>query len=228
MLQARISRAEAVARELERVIDENYERGSRLGTKLELRDRFRVAAATLNEAIRLLEARGLVETRPGPGGGVFVGGTATRLAFSHLVLAFSPGVPAYTEWLELRDTLEPAICAQAAGHHRAADIRMLRRILTRMTGDEPPSCFAANWGLHREIARLCRNVPLRSIYLSSLELLEASVDHAEIGEFDFAGFVRVHTDLVDAIESGDLKHVARAVARHRPTQTLIAAATSTA
>lgn len=223
-LQARISRAEAVASELERMIDAEYERGERVGTKDELRDRFGVAVATLNEGIRLLEARGIVETRPGPGGGVFAGGAAKRLAFSHLVLGFSSGALAYAESLEIRDALEPVVCQHAAQHHRASDIRALKQTLKRMSGDDPAAYFAANWALHREIAALCTNGPMRSIYVAVLEFLEASVNQAEIGEFDFAGFERVHADLVDAIDSGDPKRVERAVARHRPTQEMIRAA----
>ena len=92
-----------------------------------------------------------------------------------------------------------------------------------MSGDDPGAYFAANWALHRQIAALCANAPLRSIYLAMLDFLEASVNQAEIGEFDFAGFARVHADLIDAIDSGDAKRVDRAVARHRPTQEMIRA-----
>lgn len=218
-----MSRAEAVARELERIIDEDYDHGDRVGTKDDLRDRFRVAVATMNEAIRLLETRGIVETRPGPGGGVFAGGAGTRLAFSNLVLGFSSGVVAYGECLELRDALEPVVCAHAARHHRAADIRALKQILKRMAIDDPAACFEANWALHRQIASLCTNAPMRTIYLAGLSFLEASVNHAEIGQFDFAGFRRVHTELVEAIDAGDLKRVERAVERHRPTQAMLVA-----
>lgn len=224
LLQGRISRAETVARELERMIDSDFADGARVGTKEELRERFRVAVATMNEAIRLLEARGIVETRPGPGGGVFAGGAATRLAFSNLVLGFSSGAAAYAECLELRDALEPVISAHAAQHHRAADIRAMRTIVKRMSNPDPAVSFEANWALHRRIAELCRNEPLRGIYLAVVSFVEASVNHAEIGAFDPVGFQRVHAELVDAIDSGDLKRVERAVARHRPTQQLLAGA----
>ena len=65
-LGARVSRAELVARELEREIADGLKAGERLGTKDDLRKRFRVAVATLNEALRLLEMRGLIEARPDP------------------------------------------------------------------------------------------------------------------------------------------------------------------
>ena len=58
-LSARVSRAELVARELEREIAGGLAPGERLGTKDDLRQRFGVAVATVNEAVRLLETRGL-------------------------------------------------------------------------------------------------------------------------------------------------------------------------
>ncbi|MBV8218070.1 MAG: FadR family transcriptional regulator [Solirubrobacterales bacterium] len=162
LLTARVSRAELVARELEREIADHGAAGDRLGTKDDLRKRFGVAVATVNEAVRLLETRGLIEARPGPGGGVFVSGPATRVAMSHVVLGFKSGSTSYEECLEVRDALEPRIESHAARYHRASDIRDLNRIVKRMEAarDDPAAFFKANWVLHRRIAQLCRNGPL--------------------------------------------------------------------
>lgn len=105
LLAARVSRAELVARELEREIVDDRQAGERLGTKDDLRKRFGVAVATANEAVRLLETRGLIEARPGPGGGAFVSGPATRVAMSHVVLGFKSGSTSHEECLEVRDAL---------------------------------------------------------------------------------------------------------------------------
>src|ERR1700744_4258006 len=103
VLGARVSRAELVARELEREIADEREPGERLGTKEDLRKRFGVAVATVNEAVRLLEMRGMIQARPGPGGGVFVARSSVRLAMSHVVLGFHTGSTSYAECLEVRD-----------------------------------------------------------------------------------------------------------------------------
>ncbi|MFC7592144.1 FadR/GntR family transcriptional regulator [Nonomuraea antimicrobica] len=64
-----MSRAEALVRELEsRILSGEWARGDRLGTREDLRVKYGVAAATVSETIRMLESRGLVETRPGNGG----------------------------------------------------------------------------------------------------------------------------------------------------------------
>src|ERR1700760_2668093 len=175
-LGARVSRAELVARELEREIVDEREPGERIGTKEDLRKRFGVAVATVNEAVRLLEMRGMIEARPGPGGGVFVSRPAVRVALSHLVLGFKTGSTTYEECLEVRDALEPLIDSHAARYHRVSDIRELNRIVKGMEAakDDPAAFFKCNWALHRRIAQLCRNTPLRSMYLTLIDFLERS------------------------------------------------------
>src|ERR1700761_9156273 len=109
-IAARVPRAEAVARDLEaEILGGRLTAGDRIGTKDDLRHRFGVAVATVNEAVRLLETRGLIEARPGPGGGVFVSGPGARLAMAHAVLGFASETSTYEECLELRDALEPLV-----------------------------------------------------------------------------------------------------------------------
>ncbi len=218
-LGARVSRAELVARELEREITDEREPGERLGTKEDLRKRFGVAVATVNEAVRLLETRGMIEARPGPGGGVFVAGRAARIAFSHLVLGFRSGSTTYEECLEIRDALEPLIDSHAARYHRVGDVRDMNRIVKSMEAakDDPAAFFKCNWALHRRIAELCRNSPLRSMYLALIDFLEYSIDHAEFAEFDGEGMVGVHRDLVNAIAGGEGPELDAAIEAHAPT-----------
>jgi DNA-binding FadR family transcriptional regulator len=219
VLGARVSRAELVARELEREIVDEREPGARLGTKEDLRKRFGVAVATVNEAVRLLEMRGLIEARPGPGGGVFVARPSARVAFNNMVLGFRTGSTSYEECLEVRDALEPLIDAHAARYHRAGDIRELNRIVRAMDAvkDDPAAFFKCNWALHRRIAELCRNTPLRSMYLTLIDFLEHSVDQAEFARFDGDAMVAIHRDLVKGIDGGEGPELVAAIEAHQPT-----------
>ncbi len=219
LLGPRVSRAELVARELEREIADERKPGERIGTKEDLRKRFGVAVATVNEAVRLLEMRGMIEARPGPGGGVFVARPAARVALRHLVLGLKTGSTTYEECLEVRDALEPLIDRHAARYHRAGDIREMNRIVKGMQAvkDDPAAFFKCNWALHRRIAELCRNSPLRSMYLALLDFLEYSIDHAEFARFDGEAMVAVHRDLVKAIDLGEGPELDAAIEAHAPT-----------
>ena len=226
-LPPRVSRAARLAEKLEASIrDEQRVPGERIGTKQDLRDRYGVAAATINEALRLLETRGVVEARPGPGGGIFVARqavrSAVRFAHMHTVLGFPTESTTYRDCLAVRDALETLICRDAAQWRRLDDVAALRGLVERMElqiGD-PPAYFKSNWDLHRRIAVLTRNRPLRSIYLTMTEGLEAMLEESVIEDFDGVAHAAVHRELVEAIASGPGPRLDMAIAAHTPLRSL--------
>jgi GntR family transcriptional repressor for pyruvate dehydrogenase complex len=196
LIDSRISRAESVASRLEsEIMDEVVGPGVLLGTKDELRQRFGVALATINEAVRLLEARGLIEARPGPGGGIFVASGSAAMALSHSTLRFKGGSSGFSEYLAVRDALEPLICREAARNHEPSDIAALQRILDQMQTrlDDPHAYMRLNYKLHRRIAKLAANE-----------------------DFDGAAHLAEHRDLIVAIEGGEGKRLEAAIARQSP------------
>src|SRR3954469_19587562 len=115
VLASRVPRAEAVARDLEaQILGGGLAPGDRLGTKDDLRQRFGVAVATVNEAVRLLETRGLIEARPGPGGGVFAAASSARAALQRANLEPTWGAARIDHCLAVRNGLEPLVCREAA------------------------------------------------------------------------------------------------------------------
>ena len=217
LVASRVSRAEAVARDVEsEILGEGIPQGERLGTKEELRQRFGVAVATINEAVRLLETRGLIEARPGPGGGVFVARSSVRVALKRDGLDGSWGAAAFGDCLAVRNGLEPLVCREAARHHTDEDIHALHKLLAAMErhADEPRAYFELNWALHRRIAKLCRNAPLHSIYLTLIDFLEDGLSLGELSEFDGRARVEIHRELVAAIDEGPGPRLEAAVERH--------------
>jgi DNA-binding FadR family transcriptional regulator len=222
LVESRVSRAEAVARQLEtEIIDELIGNDGRLGTKEELRRRFGVAVATINEAVRLLEMRGLVEARPGPGGGVFVARGSSRVALSHSVLNFKWGSTTFSDCLAVRDALEPMVCREAARNHTPDDIKALRRIAAQMGRhtDDPREYLRLNYKLHRRIAKLCRNAALHMLYLTLLDAMETTLARAELQDFDWAEHLAEHRELISAIDAGEGPRLEAAIARQSPSLT---------
>lgn len=178
--------------------------GVRLGTKDDLRQRFGVAVATINEAVRLMEMRGLVVARPGPGGGVFVNTASARANVSQLILGFNWGKATLADCVEVRNALEPLICRHAARDHRTQDIRALSKILDKMeaSSDDPHAYFEVNWEFHRRLATICKNAPLQSIYLIICDFLESGLGDLEYEVIE-PKRIAVHRRLLAAIDGGE-------------------------
>jgi DNA-binding FadR family transcriptional regulator len=216
----RISRAEELSRRLEQeIVDNGLPAGERLGTKEDIRGRFGYAVATVNEALRLLETRGLIEARPGPGGGMFVAAPSSRVRLNHLVLGFKVDDAPFTDCLAVRNALEPLVCREASAHCKAADAKALRGIVARMRKkeDDPKAFLHLNWDLHRRMARMAVNAPLKTLYLTLLDFVDDGLENVTGDEFfDAAENLAVHEELVEAVIKGDQKRLQKAIERHTP------------
>jgi GntR family transcriptional regulator, transcriptional repressor for pyruvate dehydrogenase complex len=217
---SRVSRAEALARRLEaEILGATVRPGDRLGTKDELKERFGVAVATVNEAIRLLQARGLVSVRPGPRGGVFAREPSPFVRLGHQVLALKHEGLRAADCLQVRNALDPVVVADAVRHCSAADAAELRERLERMRAarDDPTAFQHANWDLHRRIAEISPNSILRNLYTSLLDVVSGELATV-IPDADFAQqageLLALHQELVAAIVAGDQERAARAAERH--------------
>ena len=215
---SRLSRAEALAREIEEEIAAGIRNtGDRLGTKDDLRLRFGVAVATVNEAIKLLDTRGLVEARPGPGGGVFVASPASRKRGGPMIMGFEWTGAGLDDYIEVRNALEPPIYNHAMHYRTEADVRALRVIVASMAAhlDQPRACARYNTAFHRRVARLCPNIPLRSFYVTLLDFYEQDLVAAQgMPEVLNPDNAEVHQHLVDAIEARDPAVLAAAIRDH--------------
>jgi DNA-binding FadR family transcriptional regulator len=214
---SRLSRAEALAREIEEEISTGVlNTGDRVGTKGDLRKRFHVAVATVNEAVKLLDTRGLVDARPGPGGGVFVASPASRMRSGPMIMGFEWTEASMADYHEVRDALEPIIYHHAARNRTEADIRALRSILVSMAAhlDQPRAYARYNTAFHRRVAKLSRNAPLRGMYVTLLDFFENDLAVEELPDAVHPDNVDVHRQLVDAIEQGDVPELEWAIRRH--------------
>lgn len=221
--QSRVTRAEALARTLEsEIVTERFTPGQRIGTKGDLRQRFGVAVATINEAVRLMEMRGLVSARPGPGGGVFVTDPSARTNASQLILGFDWGKATLADCVEVRSALEPLICRHAAREHKALDIRTLEQIVDHMaeSTDDNRQYFELNWSFHRRLAATCQNAPLKSFYLLIVDFLQSGLPDLESETIEQSR-VEVHRDLLHAIAGGEGPELEAALRNHSALSPLV-------
>lgn len=97
------------------VVENGLQAGDRLPGEAELIERFAMAKGTIREAMRILEAQGLIKTRTGPGGGSFVHEVSPERARALLGNYFYFKNLTIADIYQLRRTLEPELAASLAG-----------------------------------------------------------------------------------------------------------------
>lgn len=197
------------------------ESGTRLGTKADLRARFGVAAATVNEAVRMLEMRGLATARPGPGGGVFVQASTPVIRLQHVTVRVKEASEqAVVDALVVRRALETPICQDAGRQRNKTQIRKLRKqlaVIERAFGSD--QYIREIWRLHREIAEITKNQILREVYLGVLDVVEDNFAGLHGGVDTHSRRDQDHRELVEAIASGDADAITTSVLRHNSLST---------
>jgi GntR family transcriptional regulator, transcriptional repressor for pyruvate dehydrogenase complex len=169
--ETRLSRPTRVAEAIKQwVMDEGWQPGRRLPSEGELMTRFGMAKGTIREAIRLLEAQGLVKSRTGPGGGVFVHQVSEARAFALLGNFVYFAHPSIEDIYQLRAVLEPELAASLAGRLSEAELQRLEAVMAERPEGEAER-HAASLRFHAELASMSENPLLRFVIRFLSELL---------------------------------------------------------
>jgi DNA-binding FadR family transcriptional regulator len=195
--------------------------GTLLGTRRELGEMLAVAPSTVSEAIKLLEDRGRVVTRPGPGGGVFVAEPGARLRLARTLMQVSGSEGEVANALEVRDVLETAVIISAAERQPDATAVMPMLTALKALGEavDIPEFYRRNLEFHNEVAALANNEILGTIYRTLLELVRSHNPQLELlpGQSKtkvHTARVRAHEAIADAIVAGDVAAARIAAAAH--------------
>lgn len=147
------------------VVERNLKKGDRLPSEAELMDRFGMAKGTIREAMRILEAQGLIETRTGPGGGSFIGEVTADRAKALLANYFYFKDLSVADIYQLRRVLEPELAASLAGRLSAAQLAELEAVVAQYpaparTAEEERDQHVASLAFHRKLANFSGNALL--------------------------------------------------------------------
>lgn len=199
--------------------------GERLGTKDDLRLHCGVSVGTFNEALRMVQARGIVRVRPGPGGGLFVDDPSPMVRLGNSMLALDGDASSVADAVRLRDAMDPLLVEDALKHSGPPQIKAMRAELALMkTAAEARDGTAfvhANWALHARIAEASPSPIMRSLYLSLLDMVESHllsvqpVDEEPLPDYIEARY-QLHAALVEAIAAGDPRAM-DLIAKHNTT-----------
>ncbi|MBK5926754.1 GntR family transcriptional regulator [Rhodobaculum claviforme] len=190
-------------------MDEGWQPGHRLPSEADLIARFGMAKGTIREAIRILEAQGLVASRTGPGGGVFVHRVSEGRAAALLGNYFYFVHPTIDDIYQIRAALEPELAAHLAGRLGEDE---LARLEAAIDDSAPPAegaqdeaaRHAASLRFHAVLAGMSDNPLLSFVIRFTAELLgEVTVTRG------------LHTPTDPALWDAGLSHQRRLVAALR-------------
>jgi DNA-binding FadR family transcriptional regulator len=176
-----------------------------------------LSRGSVREALRILEAQGLVRTRPGRHGGSFVCQPSENLLAQQLgSFARGRGVPMHT-LIETREALEPMLAQLAALNRTDGDLAALDAISARMEAsvDEIPVFIAENVQWHWALAVASRNELLRAFMASIAGLIHESAlsEHIDTGEVRRL-VLKAHRSILQAIRQRDAEAARRRMERH--------------
>ncbi len=203
------------------VVERDLKSGARLPSETEMITQFGVSKGTVREAMRILEAQGLIVTRTGPGGGSFVGEVTAERAKALLANYFYFQQLSISDIYQLRKLLEPELAAGLAGRLTADQLAELREIATRYdrpaaSPEEEREQHVTSLTFHERLAGYAGN-PLLAFCVSFMARMLADLTvyrrlYEPHNEELWARGRSHQIDLVDALERGDAEG-ARAIMR---------------
>jgi GntR family transcriptional repressor for pyruvate dehydrogenase complex len=203
------------------VVDQELGPGDRLPSESELIARFGMAKSTIREAMRILEAQGLVETRTGPGGGSFVGEVTADRAKALLANYFYFKDLSVADIYQLRRVLEPELAASLAGrlsHEQLAELEAVvaQYLEPARSADEERDQHVASLAFHRKLANFSDNALLAFIVSFMGRILTDLTVYRRLYEPPnrelYEKGLAYQTDLIKALREGEAES-ARAIMR---------------
>ena len=215
----RRSRAQDVAGRIEEtLLAERTPVGSTLGRRTDLMARYEVSPTVMNESLRILRDRGLVEVRTGPGGGVFVASLPPHVRLGGLDLWFSGTGRDPLELFEARSHLEDLLTRVALDRATPEDLRDMDWALDEMErAPDAAGYLAANLRLHRVLARASRLAVLADVHEAIVTLIDAGLVRAVLveGTDDLLRHnIDVHREIVSAVRHRDGEALDKALRLH--------------
>jgi DNA-binding FadR family transcriptional regulator len=203
-----------IADELRRlIILGELDEGDSLGHEPDLIERFGVSRPSLREALRILEAEGLISVVRGVQGGVVVHRPDKRLTARTAAIVLQARNVSLADVFEARTILEPAaVRLVTAGRNRKSAARTLRALIAEeIAAMEDPEAFGvANARFHEELVALAKNQTLtivaemlNEVVARAVTIVSQEGSNGESTATRRRG-VRSQERLVELIEAGDV------------------------
>lgn len=187
--------------------------GSRLPPEREFAARLGVSRASVREALRELELKGMIDRRPGRG--TIVADATRSLQTGSLLAVMSDMERTVSEVMDLRAALEPPIAGRAASRATPRDIERLASIHAAMRASRSASRTAElDVEFHHEIGRATHNPLLVKLVEVTSEWMAPSRNRPLQSRQRRGRSLAAHGEILDAIAAHDPDAAASAMSQH--------------
>ena len=212
--QARAS-GEIVSQIEHAIFDGALKSGDRLESERELAERFRVSRITVRDALRVLEARGLVRVKVGASGGAFVSETNVDQVAESISTMILLRKMTLSGVAEARTVVETATCELAAERADAKAMRNIERSVEkgRAVVREQAPHTEASMDFHVAVADASGNELLKATVAAYRDLLIQTL-HDMRDVRSARATQTAHEEILDAIRSHDPEASRRLMLAH--------------
>ena len=190
--------------------------GDQLETEAQLCETYQVGRSTVREALRLLELLGVIQIRPGRGGGPVVAFPNSRHLASTLALLMQFSETTFRTVVETRGQIEPFSASLCAQHRSEEVLRALMESVERMReGINDEVVFLdENHRFHSLVAEGAKN-PIISYLTNSLDwVIDGSTLGIKYTKTDRRSVLKAHAEICEAISFGNSDDAYEAMKRH--------------
>jgi GntR family transcriptional repressor for pyruvate dehydrogenase complex len=185
--------------------------GNRLASEKELTEDFRVSKATMREALRGLEAMGLIEIKQGATGGIFLTEVNSQTLMHSMMNFMHFQSVSIREITMLRYMLEPHIARIAATKITHDEIEQLKAYVVSGNSDNDTD-RKKNASFHHYLSRVTKNSLLILIVDFIDHMLDEMKQSLDLGA-DFHKEIQLsHKKILDCLVNGDCEGAGQAMA----------------
>lgn len=215
----------------EGIADGAFKAGEKLPSPQELMENFGVSRGTLREALKVLEQKGLLQLKPGVGGGAIVKEIGTEQISQNLAFLIRYQQISLEHITEFREGVESIVAGMAANRAKKEDIAYLRKIVDR--AEQCAKKGLSHWEtflkidqeFHLALAQISKN----PLHIPMLEAIHGNIhnyylDYLPINKKVMQENFKDMKDMFEAISLGNqpvacdlaYKHVRRFFKRMKP------------
>jgi len=199
------------------IVDGELKSGDRLPSERDLCEILHVGRNSIREALRALEALGIIESHQG--GGNYITSDIGSGLLEPLALNFRLHGGTFNDLWEVRRALENEAAILAAGRITAEQKTALQSLLDAFRQcDREAESVRLDKEFHLKIAECSGNVMLRTFLSAISSLLESAIQNGRKGIMrafaDRSELVAMHEAIGEAILNGDSRAASAAVEHH--------------